>query len=327
MSDERPDIRILDELEGRLMKTIGNFRPRELSMIVLAYALPRAGSAPLFAVLQRACMEHCCDFSAEQVSSTLWSFATVRLGAVFFREAQFDIVERLHQLTVHSLCDVFWSYCVVRHYDPHFVKALLSTLLPSSVAGDPRCAMLYPALLDFRTKFPNVDPEGLSRYMSYTYDQFHELQLKNAAPKQALQTVSEALSRNSDALNLRYEVISTLDGYVADALVWTEQTIEDADAQPVAVLYHSFRTLHLKANEPLGHTIMRQRHLRSRGIGVVNLWDRSWDKLASDEQQAALELRILEARQQLPKSHLEEESAAAIGADPIMDANTGASQS
>merc|ERR1712217_714726 len=63
--------------------------------------------------------------------------------------------------------------------------------------------------------------------------------------------------------------------------------------RPIAVFYHTpYRTLHNLTNEPLGPTIMRQRHLRSSGFDVVNIWASLWDKLDEDGRMAFLKMKI-----------------------------------
>merc|ERR1712217_526152 len=130
---------------------------------------------------------------------------------------QIDILERLNQLSVHAVCDIIWSYCTVRHYDAHFFKTLLATLVPSRIAGDPRCALLCPAILDIQRHFPDMDPEGLDRYMSYATDVFHQQQLQSAPAASELKSVSKAL----DALCMEHELFVNDGGYVVDILVAT----------------------------------------------------------------------------------------------------------
>lgn len=286
------DTRLLDVSEERVRKVIGNFPARELTSVVLAYALAQAGSKELFAVLQKACIERCRQFPMEQIASLLWSFATIRLGPSLFREIQFDILERLSQLSVPAVCDILWSYCAVQHYDPHFFKVLLSTLVPSRVAGDPRCALLCPALLDIRARFPEMDPEGLERYMGYARDEFHSYQISRAPSAAVMESVATAL----DSLGLQHELMVDVDGYVVDAVASSRS--KDGFHGPLAVLCHSAkRTLHSRTNEPLGLTMMRQRHLRGRNYLCVNLLELSWNALNISEQVSLLKMKLSDAQQ------------------------------
>ncbi|CAK0859478.1 unnamed protein product [Prorocentrum cordatum] len=248
----------------------------------------------------RACLERCRQLTVEQAARICWSFATVRLSDSLFRETQFDILEKMHQLPTSAICDLLWAYCVVRHRDPHFFKALLGLLTPSRVAGEPRCALLHPALLDIRSNLPDMDPEGLDRYLGYTHAEFRRSQLAAAPPEPALQSVAEALA----AGGFRFETLADVDGYVADVVAHApgEELGDGEDGTshpPVAVLYHSsLRTLHSLTNEPLGQTMMRQRHLRWRGYGVVNLWSRAWDVLDAAGRVNFLKMRFKQAERQ-----------------------------
>eukprot|EP00440_Ansanella_granifera_P052490 gb/GFBE01056915.1/.p1 GENE.gb/GFBE01056915.1/~~gb/GFBE01056915.1/.p1 ORF type:complete len:743 (+),score=167.00 gb/GFBE01056915.1/:1-2229(+) len=286
------DRKLLDVAEARVQKDVGDMAVRDMTAVVLSYSLAHAGSAELFSVLQRACLDRCRQFPMEQLATLLWSFATIRLGPSFFKEAQFDVLEKINQLSIPAVCDVIWSYCAARHRDPHFFKALLSVLVPSRVAGNPRCALLYPALLELRVHFPEMDPEGIERYMGYALPDFHRMQLSAAAPEAAIHGLKEALDR----MEVKYDVLVDIDGYVADVVVFADQ---EEYTKPVVILYHSApRTLHFRTNEPLGQTMMKQRLLRSRGFGVVNLWNETWDTLTAEERANELVGKLQQAQKQ-----------------------------
>mmetsp|Transcript_78413 Transcript_78413/g.217771 ORF Transcript_78413/g.217771 Transcript_78413/m.217771 type:complete len:241 (+) Transcript_78413:118-840(+) len=176
---------------------------------------------------------------------------------------------------------------LARHYDPHFFKALLSTLNPSKIEGDPRCALLCPALMDLRVKLPDMDPVGLERYAGYARGVFRRQQLAAAAPEEERRHIAEAVA----AAGMECQELADVDGYIVDVLVTAPESNEGA--KPVALLYHSpRRTLHLRTNEPLGQAMMRHRHLRNQGFGVVNVWDRSWDSLELDDRVDFLRARV-----------------------------------
>merc|ERR1711953_1433526 len=85
-----------------------------------------------------------------------------------------------------------------------------------------------------------------------------------------------------DVLGITYEENLEVNGYIAD----------------VVVLHHSpHRTLHLRTHEPLGQTMMRQRHLRDCGYLVVNIWDRIWNELDDSERVTFLRARIPQAQE------------------------------
>jgi len=316
------DTRLLDAAEQRVQKVVRKFDIRELTSVVLAYALGRAGSPELYSVLQRSCVHRSSEFPADQASSVLWSFATVRLGTTFFREVQVDIIERLSQFTDHAICDVIWAFCVVRHYDPHFFKVLLSTLLPSRVAGDSRCALLYPALLDIRARFPDFDPAGLERYMGYVSAEFRRAQLETAPNTTEMLGVAEALNMS----DFDYEMPADIDGYIVDALVRVRVgSAEEEASRAVGVLYHSCRTtLHPRTSEPLGQTMLRQRYLQCRSLGIVNLWDRAWADLALEGRAAYLQEKVSAAsKRPTPNPAVggdRASDAVDLQRDPIMDA-------
>merc|ERR1712190_550286 len=120
-------------------------------------------------------------------------------------------------------------------------------LAPSRVAGNPRGALLCPALLDIRTHFPDMDPEGVMRYIGYARDEFHQSQLALSPPVSILEEVSERL----DFLRLGHGTLIDVDGYVVDILVHGPIAGEKLD-NPVAVLYHSpRRSLHIRSDQPL----------------------------------------------------------------------------
>lgn len=285
-SDALCDLRLLDAAEEKVSSNILAFDIRDTTSVVLAYSMSHAGSPALFAVLHKACIDRCRQFTMEQIASVGWSFATIRLSASFFKEAQFDVLERVNQVTVPGACDILWAYSAARHRDPYFFKALLSILVPSRVAGDRRCAMLCPALLDIRTHLPEMDPEGLDRYLSYAREEFHKTQVSSLPSYSALNSLSATVGE----IGLAHTMAADIDGYVVDVLVEGDQ--EDG-RPPIAVLYHSApRTLHRRTGEPLGQALMRQRHLKSCGFAVVNLWDESWDKMGAAQRILTLEQRI-----------------------------------
>merc|ERR1711957_141117 len=89
--------------------------------------------------------------------------------------------------------------------------------------------------------------------------------------------------------------LADVDGYTVDILSITE------DGERVAVIYHSGdRTLHPRTNEPLGHSIMRQRYLRNKGLLVLNLWDVSWLELEATTRASYLGAKLAEARRIAP---------------------------
>eukprot|EP00439_Symbiodinium_sp_Y106_P075224 s840_g14.t2 len=307
------DRRLLTDAETLVVRRLGGLIPRDLVSVVLAYSLAHVGSPELFSVLQRACLEKCPQFPADQMSTLLWSFATVRLGPALAKEAQVDLLECLPQLTAPAVSDLLWAYCALRHRDPHFFKALLGVLSPSTVAGNARCAMLCPALLDIKTHFPEIDPEGLGRYLSYVQPNFRALQRRAAAPTQPVEEIRKAL----DALGMRGEAHAEVDGYVVDVLV---PAAEACLAKPVAIQYHSApRTLHLLTGDPLGQTMMKQRYLRACGFSVVNLLDSAWESLDEEERVLDLKTKIQQvsfAAQGLHRSSLNLEKLEDTGALP-----------
>ncbi|CAE7362007.1 unnamed protein product [Symbiodinium natans] len=212
------DRQLLTDAETLVVRRLGGVIPRDLASVVLGYSLAHAGSAELFSVLQRACLERCPQFPPEQMSRLLWSFATVRLGPALAKEAQVDLLECLPQLTAPAVSDLLWAYCALRHRDPHFFKALLGVLSPSTVANNPRCAQLCPALLDIRIHFPEMDPEGLGRYLSYVQPTFLASQRRIAAAASAVADVTKAL----ESLGMRGRAYAEVDGYVVDVLVSAE---------------------------------------------------------------------------------------------------------
>ena len=134
-------------------------------------------------------------------------------------------------------------------------NTLLSTLSPSSVAGNKRCARLCAALLEIQTYFPDMDPEGLQRYMSYVQPTFRLAQMRSAASEGARRSLGDCLSQ----AGLTHQQLVHIDGYIVDLLVPTD---DGQVEKPVAIQFHSApRTLHLRSGEPLGDTMMKQ-HLR-----------------------------------------------------------------
>lgn len=243
------DRRMLLESETRVVRAIGEMDSRDLTAVVKAYSLSQCGSQEIFSLFLQQTTERCRQLAAEELSSILWSYATVRLGPSFAREAQIDVLDRLGQFSVSGLCETIWAYCALRHRDAHFFKTLLGMLTPSAVAGNKRCALLCPALLEIRTYFPDMDPEGLERYLSYVQEAFSRLQVQSAAPEATRQRLQECLLRS----NLQSLSLTNVDGYVVDVM------IPSSLQKPVAVQYHSApRTLHFATAEPLGQTMMKQ---------------------------------------------------------------------
>ena len=294
------DTRLFDAAEKRVQLVIDNLEVRQLTMVVVAYTIARTGSRELISVLQRACIERHQEFPMEQAASIVWSFATLRLSLEFFDSVQFEILENMNQLSIPAICDVLWAYCVVRIYEPQFIKALLKFLMPSRLAGDARCALLCPALLDIRSKFPDMDPEGLQRYIGYVEDVFHRSQVENAPPRHVVEAMSAALASQG---HLSKSLVN-VDGYVVDIVV--------EGLLPVAVLYHSQQTLHQTTREPLGHTMMRQRHLKRR-FAVINVPGDTWETLDEDARAAFLAAKLAQAA--VRKKHDTEKLSSATRSD------------
>merc|ERR1712125_245796 len=117
--------------------------------------------------------------------------------------------------------------------------------------------------------------------------EFWRAQRASVAPKEVRRSVCIALK----ALDLEYEELRDVDGYVVDVVA--HASIGSETPLPLAVLHHApRRTLHGRTGEPLGQTMMRQRYLRNHGYAVVNLWDRAWDNLSPDEQVNFLSGRV-----------------------------------
>eukprot|EP00397_Hematodinium_sp_SG-2012_P021039 GEMP01021712.1.p1 GENE.GEMP01021712.1~~GEMP01021712.1.p1 ORF type:complete len:520 (+),score=105.53 GEMP01021712.1:265-1824(+) len=152
-------------------KQIKDATERDLASIATAYALAATGSPQLFALLQDAVVEK--EFPAEQLSSLLWSFATVRLNPKVFQHLQVRVLEVLHNFTAPAVCDVLWAFDVVRMMDEPFFDACMKLLRPS-VVHDSRCALLYPAMLNL--PFMDKDPETMNRYRAYMRPYYWEWQ-------------------------------------------------------------------------------------------------------------------------------------------------------
>lgn len=285
------DRRLLDEAETHVVRCMGEMDSRDLTAVVQAYSLSNCGSAELFSAFLHSTTERCRQLAADQLTVLMWSYANVRLGPSFAREIQIDILDRLSQFTVSGICEILWAYCALRHRDQHFFKTLLSTLSPSSVAGNKRCALLCPALLEIRTYFPNMDPEALERYMSYVQHAFRWTQMRSAAPEETRQSLEICLRK----IGLDIEQLAIVDGYAIDVLVLPQKELE----KPVAIQFHSApRTLHLRSGEPLGQTMMKQRYLRAKGFCVVNILDKSWEQMGFQEQVSDLAMKIQQAQKQ-----------------------------
>ena len=254
MRDRFADRGLLRAAESEVVKHIGDtygMESRYLTAVVQAYSISHVGSAESFSIFLRAATDRCQELAPEQLSALLWSFATVRLGPSFARHAQIHILERLSQFEASHLCDILWAYCVLRHRDAHFFATLLRVLSPS-VAGDIQCALLCPAILEIRTYFPSMDPEGLERYRCYVEQHFKRRQMQIAAPQTARESLANCLSK-AGMKNVQQLVY--MDGYIVDLIVPTDNGLE----KPVAIQYHTApRTLHLATGEPLGQTMMKQ---------------------------------------------------------------------
>ena len=247
------DRRLLDAAETHVVRCMGELDLRDLAAVVQAYSLSNSGSPELFSAFLQATTERCRQLGADQLTVLMWSYANVRLGPSFAREAQIDILDRLSQFTVSGICEILWAYCALRHRDQHFFKTLLGTLSPSSVAGNKRCALLCPALLEIRTYFPDMDPEGLDRYISYVQDAFRLTQMRSVASQRARQSLEACLRE----VGIDTEQLALVDGYLVDVLVLPSP--QNAIEKPVAIQFHSAtRTLHLRTGEPLGQTMMKQ---------------------------------------------------------------------
>lgn len=246
------DRQLLNKAETHVVRIMGELDSRDLTAVVQAYSLSHAGSPELFSAFLQATTEQCRQLAAEQLTVLMCSYANVRLGPSFAREAQIDVLDRLSQFTVSGICEILWVYCALRHRDQHFFKTLLSTLSPSSVAGNKRCARLCAALLEIQTYFPDMDPEGLQRYMSYVQPTFRLAQMRSAASEGARRSLGDCLSQ----AGLTHQQLVHIDGYIVDLLVPTD---DGQVEKPVAIQFHSApRTLHLRSGEPLGDTMMKQ---------------------------------------------------------------------
>ncbi|CAE7843736.1 unnamed protein product [Symbiodinium sp. KB8] len=281
------DRQLLTDAETLVVRRLGGLIPRDLVSVVLAYSLGHVGSPELYSVLQRACLEKCPQFPADQMSTLLWSFATVRLGPALAKEAQVDLLECLPQLTAPAVSDLLWAYCALRHRDPHFFKVrCCARHFWTRLAGGDKVLKTFA--------FWVADEILLfaGRYLSYVQPSFRALQQRAAAPTQPVEEIRKAL----DALGMRGEAHAEVDGYVVDV------TISAADAcllKPVAIQYHSApRTLHLLTGDPLGQTMMKQRYLRACGFSVVNLLDSSWESLDEEERVLDLKAKIRQAQRQ-----------------------------
>jgi len=266
--------------EPFIEKLIKDASEKDLTSIATAYAMAKTGSPQLFALLQDAVMEK--EFPAEQLSSLLWSFAVVRLNPKVFQHLQVRVLEVVHNFSAPALCDVLWSFDVVRMMDETFFETCMKLLYPSDLQ-DPRCAMLYPALINL--PFVDKDPETMNRYRAYVRGYYWEWQISQAEPKDLCEAEIKELNRP-------YTAGADVDGYHVDFLL-------EEESPKICILLHGPKQLHHLTNQPLGETMMRHRYLTNAAkYKVINLWKTQWIEQTQEERMNYLTTKIDDLGQQ-----------------------------
>lgn len=247
------DRRLLQQAESQVVKEVAEMESRHLTAVVQAYTLSHVASPESVSVFLRASFDKSRELAPEELSALLVSYATLRVGSSFAGHVQIDILDRLAQFSAVHFSEILWAFCALRHRDAHFFATLLRLLTPGGVRTARGAVLLCPALLEIRTYFPSLDPEGLERYTSYVREPFCRSQMHSAAPEVARESLARSLSK---AGMKKVEQLVDIDGYVVDVLVPSDGNELD---KPVAVQYHSApRTLHMATGEPLGQTMMKQ---------------------------------------------------------------------
>ncbi|KFG60492.1 hypothetical protein TGRUB_209550 [Toxoplasma gondii RUB] len=178
VSGETLCVALFQQVEPQVLRSLARFEPQDLAVLSSAYALLRCGSEGFHAAVQQVVTEHWADeLSADQLVRIVYAYAVLRGSSRMFSAVQVNLLRRLETFTVHGLCDVIWSYVVMRYLDPQFLEMCLSLVPLDRVAGDDRCALLYPAASEIALALPTMDQIRLQRMRKYTREAFWEMQL------------------------------------------------------------------------------------------------------------------------------------------------------
>ncbi|CBZ49900.1 hypothetical protein NCLIV_003850 [Neospora caninum Liverpool] len=178
VSGEALCVALLQHVEPQVLRSLARFEPQDLAVLSAAYALLRCGSEALHASVQQLITENWAEeLSADQLVRIVHAYAVLRGSSRMFSAIQVNLLRRLETFTVHGLCDVVWSYVVMRYLDAQFLEMCLSLIPLDRVAGDDRCALLYPAASEIALALPTMDQIRLQRMRKYTREAFWETQL------------------------------------------------------------------------------------------------------------------------------------------------------
>ncbi|KEP62380.1 UNVERIFIED_CONTAM: hypothetical protein HHA_209550 [Hammondia hammondi] len=177
VSGETLCVALFQQVEPQVLRSLARFEPQDLAVLSAAYALLRCGSEGFHAAVQQVITENWADeLSADQLVRIVHAYAVLRGSSRMFSAVQVNLLRRLETFTVHGLCDVIWSYVVMRYLDPQFLEMCLSLVPLDRVAGDDRCALLYPAASEIALALPTMDQIRLQRMRKYTREAFWEMQ-------------------------------------------------------------------------------------------------------------------------------------------------------
>eukprot|EP00301_Raphidiophrys_heterophryoidea_P005091 c12172_g1_i1.p1 GENE.c12172_g1_i1~~c12172_g1_i1.p1 ORF type:complete len:1757 (+),score=438.88 c12172_g1_i1:2-5272(+) len=98
---------------------ISQFTPRDMAMLVWAYAMLRIANVPLLDALSIAAVANISEFSSRELANMLWAFSILQVQADdLFREATKTIIStHLPHLANQDLVNVLWA-CAIAHHSP-----------------------------------------------------------------------------------------------------------------------------------------------------------------------------------------------------------------
>lgn len=128
---------LFQHVEPSILRSLPRFEPQDLATLAEAYALLRCGSDALHSAIQQLLIENWADeLGSDQLVRVLHAYAVLRGSSRLFSAVQVNLLRRLETFSVHGLCDVIWSYVVMRYLDQQFLEVRGSSVIRVWKWGD-----------------------------------------------------------------------------------------------------------------------------------------------------------------------------------------------
>ena len=221
------------------------------------------------------------DFNAQELSNTVWAFATAGHAApTLFEAVAAEARGRLHDFTPQELSNTAWAFAVTDARHPQFIAALTERLAQPGLALQPselRQLQQFSLWCELELRLPEAQllppalrercRDALRAVASGTAEMA-------AAPASRLQqSVGRALGRLGVSAAAEHALA---EGYSVDFALVDERVAIEVDGPS-----HFALSGDGAGRRPVGKTVIKRRQLAALGWRLVSVTAADWDPLAA----------------------------------------------